>query len=204
MHVKVCGITRTEDALLAADLGATALGFVLWPDSPRAVDPFRARTIARHLPPLVSVVGVFVDQPLAFVKRVAELVPLDAVQLHGAESADYCQGTGKRVIKAMAASRATLDDLFGVPREVVVLLDGCDPGRHGGTGEVIDWDLAADIARRRPTMLAGGLRAENVGEAVRRVRPFGVDVSSGVEARPGIKDAVRLREFFDAVRASQV
>ncbi len=203
MHVKVCGLTRTEDAVLAAELGATALGFVLWPDSPRAIDPFRARTIARHLPPLVSVVGVFVDQPLAFVKRVSELVPLDAVQLHGAESADYCQGTGKRVIKAMSASRATLDDLYALPREVVVLLDACDPARPGGTGQVIDWTIAADVARRRPTILAGGLRADNVAEAVRQVRPFGIDVSSGVEARPGIKDPARLREFFDAVREAR-
>ncbi len=202
MHVKVCGITRPEDAVLAAELGATAIGFVLWPDSPRAIDPFRARTIARHLPPLVSVVGVFVDQPLAFVKRVAELVPLDAVQLHGAESADYCQGTGKRVIKAMRASRATLDDLYAFPREVVLLLDACDPARRGGTGQVVDWTVAADIARRRPTILSGGLRADTVAEAVRQVRPFGIYVSSGVEERPGIKDAARLREFFDAVRES--
>ncbi len=202
MHVKICGITQVDDALLAAQLGATAIGFVLWPGSPRAVDPFRAHVIARHLPPLVSVVGVFVDQPLAFVKRVAELVPLDAVQLHGAESADYCQGTGKRVIKAMRASRATLDDLYAFPREVVLLLDACDPARRGGTGQVVDWTVAADIARRRPTILSGGLRADNVAAAVRQVRPFGIDVSSGVEERPGIKDAARLREFFDAVRES--
>lgn len=202
MHVKVCGITRIEDAVLAADLGATALGFVLWPDSPRAIDPFRARTIARHLPPLISVVGVFVDQPLAFVKHVADLVPLDAVQLHGAESADYCQGTGTRVIKAVRASRDSLELLASLPREIVVLVDACDPARHGGTGEVIDWDAAAEIARRRPTILAGGLRPENVAEAVRRVRPFGIDVSSGVEARPGVKDAGRLREFFAALGES--
>jgi len=204
MHVKICGITRTEDALLAAELGATALGFVLWPGSPRAIDPFRARTIVRHLPPLVSVVGVFVDQPLEYVRRVARLVPLDAIQLHGGESADYCRDTGGRVIKAIGASRTAAEGIERLPRNVIVLLDACDPVQHGGTGRSIDWTVAARVARMRPTILAGGLRPENVGEAIRRVRPFGVDVSSGVEVRPGVKDAGRLRDFFAAVAASEI
>jgi len=204
MHVKICGITRTEDALLAAELGATALGFVLWPGSPRAIDPFRAQTIVRHLPPLVSVVGVFVDQPLEYVRRVARLVPLDAIQLHGGESADYCRDVGARVIKAIGASRTAVDGIGRLPRNVVVLLDAFDPVRHGGTGRSIDWNVAARVARMRPTILAGGLRPENVGEAIRRVRPFGVDVSSGVEVRPGVKDAGRLRDFFAALAASEI
>jgi phosphoribosylanthranilate isomerase len=199
MHVKVCGITRVEDAWLAAELGATALGFVLWPGSPRAIDPFQVRTIVRHLPPLVSVVGVFVDQPVDYVRRVARLVPLDAVQLHGVESAAYCREAGSRVIKAIGASPAAAGTLDQWPREVVLLLDASDPVRHGGTGRAIDWTVAATIARARPTMLAGGLRAENVATAVARVRPYGIDVSSGVEARPGIKDPSRLREFFAAL-----
>jgi len=204
MHIKICGITRTEDALLAAELGATAVGFVLWPGSPRAIDPFRARTIARHLPPLVAVVGVFVDQPLEYVRRVARLVPLDAIQLHGGESADYCRDAGARVIKAIAASRTAADEVVRLPRNVVVLLDAVDPVRHGGTGRSVDWTVAARVARMRPTILAGGLRPENVGEAVRRVRPFGVDVSSGVEARPGVKDGGRLRDFFAALAGSEM
>jgi phosphoribosylanthranilate isomerase len=204
MHVKICGITRIEDALLAAELGATALGFVLWPGSPRAIDPFRARTIVRHLPPLVSVVGVFVDQPLEYVRRVARLVPLDAIQLHGGESADYCRDAGARVIKAVGASRTAVEGIERLPRNVVVLLDVFDPVQHGGTGRSIDWNVAARVARMRPTILAGGLRPENVGEAVRRVRPFGVDVSSGVEVRPGVKDAGRLRDFFAALAASEI
>ncbi len=198
MHVKICGITRVEDGLLAADLGATALGFVLWPGSPRAVDPFRARTIARHLPPLVSIVGVFVDQPLDYVRRVARLVPLDAVQLHGGESIQFCREAGTRVIKAIGLSQAA-DTLDGWPREIVLLLDACDRAQHGGTGRAIDWTMAATIAKQRPTILAGGLRSDNVADAVARVRPYGIDVSSGVEARPGIKDPVRLREFFAAL-----
>jgi len=198
MHVKICGITRVEDGLLAAELGATALGLVLWPGSPRGVDPFRARTIVRHLPPLVSIVGVFVDQPLDYVRRVARLVPLDAVQLHGGESIAYCREAGGRVIKAVGLSEAA-DTLDRWPREVVLLLDACDGVRRGGTGRAIDWAMAAPIAKARPTILAGGLCAENVTAAVRRVRPYGIDVSSGVEARPGIKDPVRLREFFAAL-----
>jgi phosphoribosylanthranilate isomerase len=198
MHVKVCGITRVEDGLLAAELGATALGFVLWPGSPRAVDPFRARTIVRHLPPLVSIVGVFVDQPLDYVRRVARLVPLDAVQLHGGESVEYCREAGTRVIKAIGASEAA-DTLNRWPREIVLLLDACDRVQHGGTGHAIDWTMAATVAKQRATILAGGLRAENIADAVARVRPYGIDVSSGVEARPGIKDPVRLREFFAAL-----
>ncbi len=199
MHVKICGITQVDDALLAADLGATALGFVLWPGSPRAIDPFRAHTIARHVPPLVSVVGVFVDQPIDYVRRVARLVPLDVVQLHGAETPHYCRMAGVRVIKAIGGSAGAERTLDQWPREVVLLLDACDPVRHGGTGGEIDWALAASIARARPTVLAGGLRPENVAKAVASVRPYGIDVSSGVEARPGIKDAARLREFFAAL-----
>lgn len=202
MHVKVCGITRVEDALLAADLGASAVGFVLWPGSPRAIDPFRARTIVRHLPALVSSVGVFVDQPLDYVRRVARLVPLDAVQLHGGESAQYCREVGGRVIKAIGVSPATAETLDEWPREVVLLLDACDGAQRGGTGRVIDWSLAAAIARSRPAILAGGLRPENVASAVASVRPYGIDVSSGVEAHPGVKDATRLHEFFAALRSA--
>jgi phosphoribosylanthranilate isomerase len=200
MRVKVCGVTRLEDALLAADLGAHAIGFVLWPGSPRAIDPLLARDIIRQLPPLVSVVGVFVDQPLREVRRLARLLPLDAVQLHGCESPSYCETTGRRVIKAFATSPATGDAVGAFPRSVLVLLDARDPVKHGGTGRTVDWELAARIAHARPTLLAGGLRADNVAEAIERVRPFGIDVSSGVEARPGLKDAARLREFFAAVR----
>ncbi len=199
MHVKICGITRVEDALLAAELGATAVGFVLWPGSPRAIDPFRARTIARHVPPLVSVVGVFVDQPVEYVRHVARLVPLDAVQLHGRESAEYCRETGRRVIKAINGTGAGHSDLDRWPRDVVLLVDACDPVRRGGTGRLVDWPCAAGIARSRPTILAGGLCADNIGAAVKVVRPYGVDVSSGVEATPGIKDPGRLRDFFAAL-----
>ena len=151
MHVKICGITRADDAQLAAELGATALGFVLWPGSPREVDPFRARTIVRHLPPLVSVVGVFVDQPIEYVRRVARLVPLDAVQLHGGESADYCRNAGLRVIKAVGVGGTAAEEIDRLPCDVVILLDACDPVQHGGTGRRFSPAACVPRTSRRPS-----------------------------------------------------
>ena len=200
LHVKVCGITRAEDALLAASLGATTLGFIFWPETPRFVDPYRARAIVAQLPPGVSPVGVFVDQPIDYVRGVATLVKLGAVQLHGREPLEYYRQLSHRVIKAMAiAEDSPIDSIDEVPPDVTVLLDAHDPVRVGGTGKRIDWRVAATIARRRRIILSGGLRSDNVGEAIRTVRPYGVDVSSGVEKRPGVKDPARLRRFFEAV-----
>jgi phosphoribosylanthranilate isomerase len=203
IRVKVCGITRLEDARAAARLGASALGFVFWPKSPRYIDPARARTIADDLEPFVMPVGVFVDQPRALVEDVAASVGLGAVQLHGAETAEYIAALGRRVIKSVALQPgldpAVVDAL---PPGVVVLLDVHDPVRRGGTGRTIDWTLARAVASRRRSVLAGGLRPENVALAIARVDPLAVDVSSGVESAPGIKDAGRMRAFFDAVRAA--
>jgi phosphoribosylanthranilate isomerase len=196
----VCGLHRLEDALLAAELGAVAVGFIFWPGSPRFIDPATARSVAAVLPPDVMRVGVFVDQAPEFVAQVAGTVPLDAVQLHGAETvADY-EHLGVRIIKAIAVTdpfdAAVID---AVPEGITVLLDAHDPQRHGGTGRTIDWSVAAAMAARRPTILSGGLNPDNVAEAVDRVRPYMIDVSSGVEAAPGIKDPAKLRAFFRAV-----
>jgi phosphoribosylanthranilate isomerase len=203
-RVKVCGITQSRDAILAADLGASALGFVFWPGSPRFVDPYRARTIARALPPDVAAVGVFVDQPLDYVMAVARLVPLGAVQLHGSEPLDVFARVAQRLIKAVAVTGtfdvASLDD---VPPDVTVLLDAHDPVRRGGTGRTIDWTTASAVAARRRTILSGGLTPANVGDAIARVRPYMVDVSSGVESAPGVKDPVKLRALFEAVQQAQ-
>jgi phosphoribosylanthranilate isomerase len=198
--VKVCGIQRVEDAILAAALGASAIGFIFWPGSPRFIDPARARAIADALPCDVLRVGVFVDQAPEYVRHVADRVLLGAAQLHGSESADAYTDLGLRLIKAIAVT----DPFDGsaidaVPDEVTVLLDAHDPVRRGGTGRTIDWSIAAAMAARRRTILSGGLNAANVSEAVERVRPYMIDVSSGVESAPGIKDAVRLRAFFDAL-----
>jgi len=202
MFVKICGITRREDADAAVSAGADALGFIFWPDSPRHIDPYRARAIASALPPFVTPVGVFVDQPAEYVNGVAGLARLGAVQLHGNESVAYARTMKRPVIKAMTlrdGAAAVLDRLKTWPDHVLILLDVHDPVRRGGTGRTVDWTAAADVARRRRVVLAGGLTAENVGEAIARVRPFGIDVSSGVEQAPGIKDHRRLKALFEAV-----
>jgi phosphoribosylanthranilate isomerase len=199
--VKICGITRTEDALLAVALGASALGFVFWPRSPRFIDPYRARAIARQVPPLVSLVGVFVDQPVDYVTGVAGLIGLNAVQLHGAESPAYAAALRTRIIKALSVGPDfDAEQTRRWPAEISLLLDAHDPLRRGGTGRVIDWTKAARVAHSRRVILSGGLRPENVAEAVSLVNPYGVDVSSGIESAPGIKDSGRLRAFFAAVR----
>jgi phosphoribosylanthranilate isomerase len=187
--------------MLAAELGADAIGFVFWPDSPRFVDPYRARDIARRLPPFLTTVGVFVDQPAEYVNGVADLLALGAVQFHGHEPpAEYAR-TPHRVIKAVAVGNPfdRTRDLDPVPPHVTVLLDAHDPVKRGGTGKAIDWTVAADIARRRRVILSGGLHASNVRSALEAVRPYAVDVSSGVESSPGIKDPDKLRAFFAAL-----
>lgn len=201
IRVKICGIRRLEDALLSAELGASALGFVFWPSSPRFLDPYRARKIADALPPFVTTVGVFVDQPEAYVFGVARLLNLGAVQLHGQEPPEsYANGT-HRVIKAVAVTegRDCVPAVTAVPARAIVLLDAHDPARRGGTGRTIDWKQAAAAAAVRPIILSGGLNADNVRDAVDVVRPYGVDVSSGVESRPGVKDPGKLRALFDAL-----
>lgn len=200
-RVKICGIRRAEDAVLAAELGADALGFVFWPESPRFIDPYRAREIVRALPPFVTPVGVFVDQPPEYVNGVADLLQLGAVQLHGHEALEDYQRSACRVIKAVAV-RETFDasnDVAAIPAEVTVLLDAHDPQKRGGTGQIVDWSKAAAAARRRRIILSGGLTATNVLGAVGVVNPYAVDVSSGVEAAPGVKDPHQLRAFFSAV-----
>ena len=196
MLIKICGITRPEDAQAAVDAGASAIGFIFWPKSPRVIDPFRARAIAARLPPFVTPVGVFVNQPAAYVNAVASLVGLGAVQLHGDESIEDAGAIASPVIRAMRVGDTRIDFW---PANAMVLLDADDPVRRGGTGQTIDWAAAAGIAARRKILLAGGLTPENVADAVARVRPFGIDVSSGVERAPGIKDHQRLRALFEAV-----
>lgn len=300
--VKVCGITRVEDARLAAALGASALGFVFWRRSPRALPVESAAAIVRELPPFVAAVGVFVNQPIAEVIDTARRVPLDVVQLHGEEPPEYVAALPGRLFKAVPASRredaageptpadgvvesadddASRDqpdadseagraraprpgsrgasvavapvafgtararepsssarpgeamsrvgaararetgraarlagtavvaagpgragDVLAWPPHVVPLVDAADPVRRGGTGRAADWELARRLAAARPIVLAGGLDASNVRRAVEYVRPWAVDVSSGVEARPGVKDPDRLRAFFASLETA--
>ena len=200
MIVKICGITRPEDAEEAVRLGADAIGFVFWPGSPRRIDPFRARTIAAALPPFVTPVGVFVDQPMDEVAGIASLVRLGAVQLHGRETLAAVSSANRPVIKAITLQ----DSLESWPTSVLLLLDVHDPVKHGGTGRTIDWTAAAQVAARRRVVLAGGLTPENVGAAIARVQPFGIDVSSGVERAPGVKEHGRLRALFEAIHAQDL
>ena len=198
MIVKVCGLTRIEDAAAACELGAAAVGFIFWPRSPRFIDPYRARAIVRALPPFVTPVGVFVNQPADYVNGVASLVRLGAVQLHGDEDVEYIARIARPVIKAVSNGTAASSSAW--PRDAVLLVDAHDPERRGGTGLAADWDAAARLARSRRVLLAGGLNAGNVADAVAHVRPFGVDVSSGVESAPGIKDRGRMEDFFRVLR----
>lgn len=199
--VKICGITRVEDALDAAALGASAIGLVFWPASPRAVGPVLARAIVEALPPLVTPVGVFVDQPEPEVERIAAEVRLGVVQLHGRETPAYCRRVRRPVIKSFGVDgsfdEAVLDPY---PAGVTVLLDARDDEKRGGTGRRIDWAVAARVAARRRIVLAGGVDAANAEEAIRTVRPFAIDVSSGVERAPGLKDRARMEALFEAVR----
>jgi phosphoribosylanthranilate isomerase len=200
-RVKICGVRRAEDALLACGLGADAIGFVFWPGSPRFVDPECARAIVSRLPAFVSIVGVFVNQEAAYIADVMAVVPLTAVQLHGDESPESYQHLRTRVIKSVAV-HADFDAARAhetLPLKWTMLLDAHDPIRRGGTGRTVDWHAAEAVARRRPVILSGGLHAGNVAEAIARVCPYAVDVSSGVESAPGVKDPERLRDLFAAL-----
>jgi phosphoribosylanthranilate isomerase len=198
--VKICGLTRWEDADLAVRLGADAVGFVLWDRSPRHISAAEAAAIAVRLPPFVTRVGVVVDMPAPQVAEAARTAGLDAVQLHGDEPAGAYAGVARRVIKAVSLEQEEdIARALALPPDVTILVDAADRTRRGGTGQRANWTFAAELARARPIILAGGLTAETVGEAIDRVHPWAVDVSSGVEDAPGIKNARRMARFFDVV-----
>jgi phosphoribosylanthranilate isomerase len=200
VRVKICGLTQLDDARLAVTCGADALGFVFWPRSPRITRPGSARAISRALPALVTRVGVFVDQSVDEVWTIVDDAGLDVVQLHGDESPGAYLDIGVRVIKAVALDAAdSVERALRLPPDVSLLVDASDRDRRGGTGHLANWDRAARVAAERPILLAGGLTADNVAAAIRHVRPWGVDVSSGVESAPGIKDPERVKAFFAAL-----
>lgn len=197
-RVKICGITRAEDARAAAAAGATVIGMVFWPGSPRAVDRETARRVVSALPAGVPAIGVFVNQPVEEINAAIDAAGLFGVQLHGDEPVEMIARIRRPVVRALSLDDVAMID--ALPPEVTVLLDAADPVKRGGTGQTIDWAAAREIARRRPIVLAGGLTPENVEHAIEAVRPYAVDVSSGVEASPGIKDRARMAAFIDAVR----
>lgn len=201
VRVKICGITRVEDALAAAAAGADAIGLVFYAKSPRAVEVEQARAIIAALPPFVTTVGLFVDIERAELERILARVPLDLLQFHGDEAVAQCEGFNRPYIKALRVKAG--DDIAAQARRYPsaqgILLDTYVEGVPGGTGEAFDWSLVPhDLGR--PVILAGGLRPDNVAAAVVQVRPYAVDVSGGVEASKGIKDAQRIGAFVRAAR----
>ncbi len=199
-RVKICGITRPEDGREAVRLGADAIGLVFYPPSPRHVTLEQAQAVRRAVPAFVTVVGLFVDAPAEEVARIAAAVPLDLLQFHGDEPPEYCSGFGRPYMKALRMRpdvdlQATCDRYADA---AALLVDTYRPGVAGGTGETFDWSRIPS-SLSLPLVLAGGLEPENVGEAVRQVHPYAVDVSGGVEAAKGIKDPARMQAFIRGV-----
>ena len=200
-RVKICGITSSEDALAAVAAGADALGFVFYAKSPRAVSPEQATTIIRSLPPFVTTVGLFVNADRATIKATVATCGLDVIQLHGDESPQDCCFSGCRVIKALRIKDSASLERAADYEVSGLLLDAWSDRVYGGSGEVFDWQLLKNFASHHPVILAGGLIPENVAEAIRQVRPYAVDVSSGVEMAPGRKDKIKMAEFIRQVRS---
>jgi len=196
-RVKVCGITNVRDAMRAVDAGAWAVGFIFYKKSPRYISPAKAKKIIAQLPPYIIPVGVFVNEKAPHLKRIIKACGLQAVQLHGDESPAFCRQFKKcMVIKAVRVKSA--EDIKECKRYPVdaVLLDTYVPGTYGGTGKVFDWKSIARKKPRIPVIVSGGLNARNVARAIRTVKPYAVDVSSGVEYMPGKKSEKRLKQFF--------
>ncbi|MEP6920018.1 MAG: phosphoribosylanthranilate isomerase [bacterium] len=203
MFIKICGITNLEDARLAVDAGADALGFNFYPPSPRYIDPGAARTIIQQLPGHVLAVGVFVNEKAPErVAQIADEAGVKAVQLHGDESPEYCRALELRyVIKSLAVRKDFIPESALDYQVNAVLLDAFDPEMRGGTGNVIDWSVARAVRDLVPhVMLAGGLSPENVEQAIEAVNPYGVDACSALESSAGKKDFVRVRNFVKAAR----
>ncbi|MFN2450174.1 MAG: N-(5'-phosphoribosyl)anthranilate isomerase [Candidatus Baltobacteraceae bacterium] len=202
-RIKFCGCTSARDALLAAHAGADAIGMI-FADSPRRIDERTAREIAHELPPFVTAVGVFADPALADIERMQAIFPGLVVQLHGDEAPHFVNEAGARVIKAVHVrpgqeDAAEMQDAAARHPNAMLLFDTSAGGKHGGTGVAFDWSALAPIARKRRIVVSGGLTPENVADCVRTVRPFAVDVRSGIETA-GAKDAAKMRAFVQAVR----
>ena len=202
VRVKICGLTDLDDARAAIDAGAHALGFIFFPGSPRYTTPAAAARIIKQLPPFISKVGVFVNEPIESIQQVARSTGVDAIQLHGEETPELCDALaseGFKVIKAFRIKdQSSLDSLRSFSASAF-LLDSYVPGQLGGTGAKFNWDLAIQAASfGTPIILAGGLEPENIRDAVSKVSPYGVDVSSGVESSPGKKDHARIQAFITA------
>ena len=200
IKVKICGTTSLKDAFLAVESGADAIGFIFYKMSPRNISQKEAKEIILQLPPFIETVGVFVNETSDKINRIAEQCKLNSIQLHGEESPALCRRVKRKVIKAFRVKNA--DSLKSIASYKVsgFLLDSYNDGSKGGTGQVFDWNLALRVKKQGPVILAGGLNPYNVFTAIHRVKPYGVDVCSGVEKSPGIKDHEKIREFIKSVR----
>jgi phosphoribosylanthranilate isomerase len=197
-RIKICGITNIDDAEAAIEYGADALGFVFYPDSPRAVSPDAAKSIISSLPPFVTTVGVFVDESKDEIERISSHAGLNIIQLHGSEPPDKCNLSRKTVKAIRVKELSDLEVLNKYTNVTAFLLDAYSPDALGGTGQVFNWEIAVEAKRFGNIILAGGLNPDNVGEAIKQVCPYAVDVASGVESNTkGKKDHLRLKAFIE-------
>jgi phosphoribosylanthranilate isomerase len=203
MEIKICGITTMEDAAMAYAYGADALGFIFYEKSPRHVSPETAMGIIRNLPEDISKVGVFVNHDVGAVKEIYDFCGLDLIQLHGNESPAYCRKFSESVL-IKAISPANDEDLEAVKLYSVkaIIIDSRESGLYGGSGKICNWELAAKLKEMHPLILSGGLKAGNIGEAIRTVSPQAVDVNSGVELAPGKKDPRKVQKMIETVHAT--
>ncbi|HWR57956.1 MAG TPA: phosphoribosylanthranilate isomerase [Thermodesulfovibrionales bacterium] len=202
VKIKICGITNIEDALAAADFGANALGFVFYEGSPRCISKDEARDIIKRLPPFMTTVGVFVDKNPDEIKAIMEYTSLDIAQLHGNEPPGACLAAG-RVIKAIRVKELSDLEPLRQYRVSAYLLDAYTPASFGGTGQIFNWDIAVEAKQFGNIILAGGLDPDNVKKAIKWVRPYAVDVSSGVEEKKGKKDLRKLKLFIERVKETK-
>lgn len=201
IKVKICGITNREDAIIASQYGADALGFI-FAQSPRKILPSSARKIIDQLPPFITRVGVFVDENQNTVNETVDICRLDAVQLHGSESPSYCKKIKSRVIKVFRVKDK--GSLKNIPRYDVsaIMLDTYSSEKYGGTGKTFDWDLALDAKKYGlPLILSGGIKLSNILQAIKKVHPYAVDISSGIEIRPGKKDIKKMKRTLEIVKS---
>ena len=203
VKVKVCGMTSLKDALFAVEGGADAVGFIFYKKSPRSVTMKTVREIVLELPPFVDTVGVFVDETAEQINKIADYCNLDIIQLHGDESPTFCKKIRRKVIKAFRIKDMQSVKKLSSFQVSGFLLDTFSENLHGGTGKVFDWNLALPAKKFGPVIMAGGLTPNNVQQAVRQIRPYGVDVCSGVESEPGIKDHKKVRAFLKNANAGR-
>ena len=204
VRVKICGITNQKDAFAALDAGADALGFVFYNGSPRNIAREDAARIIEQLPPFIQTVGLFVNESIETINNIADLCGLDVIQLHGDETPQFCNSINRRVIKALRIKDISSLEPLESFNVAGMLLDAWSPSEQGGTGRTFNWDIAEIASQKKQIILAGGLSPDNVTEAIRKVRPYAVDVSSGVESSPGVKNHMLLRDFIRKAKESML